>query len=168
MDIDSCYRVGYVTKRHGLKGEVKIHLETNLPHEKLESIFLEQNQRLIPFFIQGISTHADTGIFKLEDIDTPEQADTILRCHAYLPKALWREDEHPAPAPKELIGFEVWLRSQLLGEIKDVNDFALNPLLIVNNGEREVLIPLNPQFVKEILPNERKVLVELPDGFLDI
>ncbi len=168
MDIDSCYRVGYVTKRHGLKGEVKIHLETGLPNEKLESIFLEQNQRLIPFFIEGLSIHADTGIFKFEDIDTPEQADTILRCYAYLPKSLWKEDEHPAPGPEELIGFEVWFRDQLIGAVKDINDFALNPLIIVQNGEREVLIPFSAQFVKEIRIKEGKVLVDLPDGFLDI
>ncbi|MEQ8301959.1 MAG: ribosome maturation factor RimM [Cyclobacteriaceae bacterium] len=168
MDIDSCYRVGYVTKRHGLKGEVKIHLETSLPNEKLESIFLEQNQRLIPFFIEGISTHADTGIFKLEDIDTPEQADSILRCHAYLPKSLFKEEESPGPAMTDLIGFEVWFHNQLIGEVTEINDFALNPLLIVKNGEKEVLIPFGAQFVKEIRDTEKKVLVDLPDGFLDI
>ena len=50
MDLSSSYKVGYVLKPHGLKGEVTISLEADAPDfSEVESIFLEKDNRLVPY-----------------------------------------------------------------------------------------------------------------------
>lgn len=167
MDIDSCYQIGYVIKRHGLKGDVKIHLESPLP-KNMESIFVEIDNRLIPFFIHDISILNDLAIVKFEDVDTPEQADNLVRCAVYIPVSYKPKSKPNELVIKDLIGFSVHFKKKNLGIIRDVNQHALNPLLVVNDNETEILIPISDYFIKGIDYKLKKVKVELPDGFTEI
>ncbi|MEQ8362532.1 MAG: ribosome maturation factor RimM [Cyclobacteriaceae bacterium] len=165
MNIDSCYQIGYVIKRHGLKGDVKILIESRLP-KKLESIFVQIDNRLIPFFIEQISVLKDIAVVKLEDVNTPEQADRLCKCAVYLPSS--SKPKSDKLETNDLIGFSVYADSENLGTITSINNHTLNPLLVVTLEERETLIPISDYFIKEIDQSDRKVKVELPDGFMDI
>ncbi|MEP2670605.1 MAG: ribosome maturation factor RimM [Cyclobacteriaceae bacterium] len=165
MDIDSCYQIGYVIKKHGLKGDVKILIESPLP-KKLESIFVQIDNRLIPFFIEQISVLNDVAIVKLEDVNTPEQADSLCKCGVYLPNSLKPKSDKFETS--DLIGFSVYANSENLGTITAINNHTLNPLLVVTLQEKETLIPISDYFIKEIDQADKMVKVELPDGFMDI
>ena len=166
MDIDSCFQAGYVIKRHGLKGAVKVHLDFPLP-SSLESVFVKMDNQLVPFFIQAISVHADKAILKLEDINTPEEADQIVKSPLYLPDSL-----RPKPASndfgKVLVGFTIMCGKENLGTVESLTNHALNPLLVVITNGKEVLIPATEHFIKKVNYKTRKIHVELPDGFLEI
>ena len=157
MDIDSCYQIGYVIKRHGLKGDVKILIESALP-KKLESIFVQIDNRLVPFFIEQISVLKDIAIVKLEDVNNPEQADQLCKCGVYLPNS--SKPKSDKLETNDLIGFSVYADSENLGTVTSINNHTLNPLLVV--------IPISDYFIKEIDQSDKKVKVELPDGFMDI
>ncbi len=165
MEIDSCYQIGYVIKRHGLKGDVRVLLESELP-KKLESIFVQINNRLIPFFIEHISILNDQAIIKFEDVNSPEQADQLIRNAVYLPKSLKKKSNKLET--NDLIGFSVFADSEKLGTITSINNHALNPLLVVAYEDRELLIPISDYFIKKIDPKLKKVKVELPEGFMEI
>ncbi|GAB1444890.1 MAG: 16S rRNA processing protein RimM [Cyclobacteriaceae bacterium] len=165
MDIDSCYQVGYVIKRHGFKGDVKILLESSLP-KNLESIFVEIDNRLIPFFIEEISGLNDIAIVKLEDVNNSEQADRLSKCRLYLPNS--SKSKSDKLETNNLIGFTVCTDSEELGTITAINNHALNPLLVVSLQGKEFLIPISDYFIKEIDASEKRVKVALPEGFLDI
>ena len=76
MDFDSCFQLGYVIKAHGLKGEVSVLLETDQPqaYQKLESVFVEQQQRLIPFSINHLRIQGDKAVIKLDGINHVDSA----------------------------------------------------------------------------------------------
>jgi len=167
MDIDSCYRIGYVIKRHGLKGDVKIHLESPLP-KKMESIFVKIDNRLIPFFIEQISVHQAQAIIKLEDVNNPEQADRLAKRSVFLPNSDKPKSNSNDLDTSTLLGFSVHFNSQKLGKIKAINNHALNPLLVVEGSEREILIPISDYFIKSIDQKSKKIKVDLPDGFIEI
>ena len=167
MDIDSCYQVGYVIKRHGLKGDVKVHLDEPLP-KKLESIFVEIDNRLIPFFIEQVSVMQDQAIFKFEDVSTPEQADKLAKHSIYLPLKSKNKAQSKSLNINDLVGYEVHFQGSSIGQVKWVNDHALNPLLVIPSKEKEILIPINDYFIKKIDNNKRIVNVDLPEGFLEI
>ena len=167
MDIDSCYQVGYVIKRHGLKGDVKIHLDSPLP-ENLESIFVEIDNRLIPFFIQEVSILHDVAIIKFEDVDGPDQANKLVQSAIYLPLKYKPKSESNNLNITDLIGFSVYFKKKNLGVISGINQHTLNPLLVVNHNETEMLIPISDYFIKDIDHKLKKVKVELPDGFTEI
>ncbi|HEY5692058.1 MAG TPA: ribosome maturation factor RimM [Cyclobacteriaceae bacterium] len=167
MDIDSCYQVGYVIKKHGLKGDIKVILSSPLP-KKLESIFVEIDNRLVPFFIEHISILHDQAILKLEDIDSPDKADHLAQNRVFLPLSARPKSQSKSPNSSELIGFSVYFDTNKLGVVSDINKHALNPLLVVKGEKSEVLIPINDYFIKKVDLKAKKVTVELPDGFLEI
>jgi 16S rRNA processing protein RimM len=57
MRKEDCYLLGKITRRHGLAGNVILKLDTDQPelYNKLESIFVEINGLLVPFFIEKSS-----------------------------------------------------------------------------------------------------------------
>ena len=167
MDIESCYQIGYVIKRHGLKGDIKIHLDEPLP-KKLESIFVEIDNRLIPFFIEHISILKDQAIVKFEDISSADQADKLTKSRIFLPLALRKKTSPGTLEYKDLVGFSVYFDTDKLGTVSSINDHALNPLLVIPGRDKEILIPISDYFVKEIDEKKKVIHVELPDGFLDI
>jgi 16S rRNA processing protein RimM len=156
-----------VIKKHGLKGDVKIILSSPLP-KKLESIFVEIDNRLVPFFIESISILHDQAILKFEDIDSPEKADQLTQNRVFLPLSIRPKSQSKRPNSSELIGFSVYFNSHRLGIVSDINQHTLNPLLVVKNEESELLIPINDYFIKKVDRKLKKVMVELPDGFLEI
>lgn len=164
--MDSCFQAGYVIKRHGLKGEVKIRLDFPLP-QSLESIFVKIDNRLIPFFIKSVSVLGDVAIVKLDDVNTPEEADQLVKSAVYLPLSL-----RPKPVRNDfgrvLLGFEVLCGKETLGLVESMNDHALNPLLVVAHKGKDILIPASEYFIKKVNYKTRKIHVELPDGFLEI
>src|SRR5258708_37544682 len=89
MDINSCYKVGYIAKMHGLKGEVTIVLESGAPPLQIsQSLLLEIRNNLVPYFINSISDRGDRAFVKFEDVDNPEDAAKLKGCSLYLPKNL--------------------------------------------------------------------------------
>ncbi|WPC11379.1 hypothetical protein LEQ05_03310 [Riemerella anatipestifer] len=54
MRKEDCYFLGKITRKHGLSGNVILKLDTDQPefYNKLESIFVEINGLLVPFFIE--------------------------------------------------------------------------------------------------------------------
>lgn len=171
MNIDSCYKIGYVMKPHGLKGEVTISLDPEAPEdfEAVETIFVEVKERLLPYFIEGISLRGAKAFLKLEDVNTPEQAQQICKSAIYLPKASRPRSGRGEFYDDEVIGFDV--SDTVLGELGKIREIVLagpNKLLSVDHGGREVLVPLNSPFIDSINKSRRKITVTLPDGFLDI
>lgn len=52
MTIDECYYLGYIVKAQGLKGTFRVKLDVSDPEEykELESVFVEIDKLLVPFF----------------------------------------------------------------------------------------------------------------------
>ena len=52
-----CFNLGYVAKAYSYKGEVILILDSDNPkhYHKMESVFVEINNTLVPFFISSSS-----------------------------------------------------------------------------------------------------------------
>ena len=88
MKIDDCYQLGYITKTHGTKGEVTAFFDVDFPedYEDLESVFLLQGGKLVPFFIEGISMQQKGKfIIAFEDVTTIAEAEKLKGVELYLP-----------------------------------------------------------------------------------
>jgi len=171
MNIRDYYKVGYIMRSHGLKGEVTISLDLEAPAdwENLKSIFVEKKSQLVPYFIEGISVRNDKAFIKLEDVNTAEHAALLKGGSLYLPK-----DSRPKLAKgefysEEVIGFEVFDDAHgPLGFVEDVEQAGPNRFLILSYIQKEVMIPVSGPFIKSINRTKKTVHVSLPEGFLDI
>src|SRR5688500_2687620 len=109
MNIDTCYKIGFIMKPHGLKGQVTIALDPEAPDDfsSIDTVFVHVRERLLPFFIEGISLKGNKAFLKLEEINTPEDAQHISKSALYLPKTARPKSGRGAFYDDEVIGFEV-------------------------------------------------------------
>jgi len=171
MELESCFKIGWILKPHGLKGEVTILLEDDAPLDfsSIQSVFIEQNKRLVPYFIESVSAHVKKAFIKFEDVSSIEDAQKISKHEIYLPKALRAPSVRGDFYNDEVIDFEVHDEDNgLLGKIREVIQVGPNRLLAIDWNGKEVLIPVNGPFITSINKGKKRVSVSLPEGFLEI
>lgn len=171
MDISECYKIGYIAKPHGLKGEVTIALDPQIPNDvsTLDAVFIQENDSLVPYFITDISVQANKAYVKLEDINSLEAAQDLAKKSLYLPKTARPKPEPGGFYEDEILGFHV--TDEALGDlgvIADVMTAGPNRLLVMDYEGKEVLIPINSPFITNVDKSKNKITVNLPEGFLDI
>ena len=98
-------------KKYSFKGEVLLKLDTDQPqlYVNLESLFINFNNRLIPYFIKASRLHkSDLLRLKLEDISTEPSADELIRKEVFLPLSMLPKLEGKTFYYHEVFGFEIW------------------------------------------------------------
>jgi 16S rRNA processing protein RimM len=171
MNIQDCFKIGYIQKPHALKGEVTVLLEPDLPFDfgEIPSLFLDLNNNLVPHSIEAVSINGTRAIVKFEDIDSHAAANAICKRHIYVPKSTRPRSGRGQFYDDEVIGFEVEDEAHgILGNVATVVHAGLNRLLSVEGGGREILIPLNSPFITSINKAEKRISVSLPDGYLEM
>jgi 16S rRNA processing protein RimM len=172
MRKEDCFYLGKIAKKFSFKGEVLIYLDTDEPelYEDMESIFVEFNKNLVPFFIENSSLHKNDFLrVKFEDVDTEADADEIMNCEVYLPITMLPKLEGNKFYFHEVIGFEIEdQRLGIFGKIVSINDTSAQPLFEVINGNVEILVPMIDQFLVKIDRENKKVIMDLPEGLVEM
>ena len=154
MRKEDCFYLGKIAKKFSFKGEVLAYLDTDEPelYENLESVFVECNKHLVPFFIESSSLHKNDFLrIWFEDVTTEEEADAIVGNAIYLPLKLLPKLTGNKFYFHEVIGFEIEdQRLGVFGKIVAVNDSSAQTLFEVLNGVVEILIPVIDHFLVKI------------------
>ena len=172
MRKDECFYLGKIAKKFSFKGEVLAYLDTDEPelYENLESVFVECNKHLVPFFIETSSLHKNDFLrVRFEDVTTEEEAEALLGNDLYLPLSMLPKLSGNKFYFHEVIGFEVEdQRLGVVGKIQSVNDSTAQPLFEVLNGAIEILIPMIDHFLVKIDRENKKVVMNLPEGLIEM
>jgi 16S rRNA processing protein RimM len=169
MTFENCFKLGYISKTHGLKGEVTAVIEVENILEDATSLFLDLRGTLVPYFIEKISGTAGKPFIKFEGIQSLEQASSLKGCSIYMLKSARAKLKRGEFYDDEIIGFEVKDKNLgLLGEVKEIQSQGVNKLLSIIQKGKEMLIPIQGPFITSINKSKKIILVELPEGFLDI
>jgi len=171
MKKEDCFNLGIITKTFGKNGEVIFFLDVDYPesYNDLEMVFIEINQKLIPFFIETIKIKGNYATVKLEDISNPEKAQKFLKLNLFLPI-----DSLPdLPDEKfyfhEIIGFSVEDENHgNIGIINDILELPEQSLLQILFKEKEILIPIVDEIVKSVDSDNKKVYINAPQGLIDL
>ena len=168
MEIQACYKIGYIAKNHGLKGEVTAILNEDLD-KAIDIVFLEVDHSLVPYFIKQLSGTSTRAVIAFEDVTTVDKASALKGCSIYLPKTSRPKLKRGDFYDDELTGFSVEDKNLgALGKVSEIVDSGSNKLLSVVSNSKQVLIPVNGPFILSIRKTEKKITVELPEGFLDL
>lgn len=173
MHVDDCYQLGYIVKPHGLKGEVQIYIESDEPqaYQNLESVFVQQGQQLVPFFIESISMRSEKAIVAFEDIHRVEEAAPLKGLKLFLPLDFLPELEDDKYYLHELEGFEVFDASndQSIGVIKGLIEMGPQLTLMVEHvSGKEVLVPFSEELQVSLNKDKKIMSVTVADGLLDL
>lgn len=172
MNKEQCFQLGYVSKVHGLRGEIVVVLDVDFPedYEDLEHIFLGRNGRLVPYFLEHFVLQAgNKALAKIEELDRIEQVEVLVGSEVYLPLSELPELEEDQYYFHELIGFEVEDEVHgSLGQVQTIYDLDTQDLIGVIHQEKEVLIPIQDGIIIKVDKAAKKVFCRLPEGLLDI
>ena len=172
MRKEDCFYLGKIVKKHSFKGEVIIKLDTDEPelYRNMESVFVDLGGNLVPFFIEKSSLSKGTQLrIKFEDVNTEEDAESILRAGLYLPLDLLPKLEGTQFYYHEIIGFTVIDSSfGIVGKVINVNDSAAQPLFEIERGDIEIFIPLIDDFIKKVDREKKEIHVETPEGLIGL
>jgi 16S rRNA processing protein RimM len=169
MEKEKCFKIGYVAKAHGLKGEVTIIVTEPVELGSVESVFIEIKNTLVPYFVKQLSDRGDKAFIKFEEINTLEQANALKGGSIYLPKGTRPKLKRGEFYDDEILGFVVEDETiGILGNITEVSANGPNRLLVINYLGKEALIPINSPFIKSVNKTKKLIKVELPEGFLEI
>ncbi len=172
MRKEDCFYLGKIAKKFSFKGDILIYLDTDEPelYDNLESVFVECNKHLVPFFIENCSLHKNDFLrVHFEDVNSEEDADAILGNGIYLPLKMLPKLSGNKFYFHEVIGFEIEdQRLGVFGIIQAVNDTSAQPLFEVLNGNVELLIPMIDHFLVKIDRLNKKVIMNLPEGLVEM
>ena len=172
MQKEDCFYLGKVVKKYSFKGELLVKLDTDNPsiYTRMESVFIDKNKSLIPFFIERSSLHKSTLLrVKFEDIDSEEDADKLLKSELYLPLEFLPQLTGNKFYYHEIVGFEAEdLSFGLVGIVKGVNDTTNQAILEIDRNGSEILIPLIDDFIKSVDREQKKIILAVPEGLIDI
>lgn len=137
---------------------------------ELDSVFLEINNKLIPFFVSSYKIQANkTGYFYFEDVDTIEKAEKLVRKKVYLPNEKMPEREEGEFFYTDLKGYIAHDENYgELGEIIAVHEYPQQFIAVVPYKFTEIMFPLNDDIIQEIDEEAGIVKVLLPEGLIEI
>ena len=172
MQKKDCFYLGKIVKKYSFKGEVLVKLDTDQPdiYNNLDAVFIELKNNLIPFFIERSQLHKSQLLrIKFEDVITEEDADAILKSELYLPLELLPKLDGNKFYFHEVIGFTVKdVNFGNVGIIKGINDTTSQALFEIDRDGVEILIPLNDEFLNEVNRENKTIVVETPEGLIDL
>lgn len=172
MTKEECFYLGRIVSKFSFKGEVLIKLDTDEPETylEMESVFVEYDNNLVPFFIVRSSLQKSNLLrVKFEEVDTEEDAEDLMKCDIYLPLNLLPELSEDQFYFHEIIGFTV--EDELygtVGTLTGVNDTTTQALFEIEKEGKQVLIPMNDQFLLKVDKKNKTIFVKTPEGLIDL
>jgi 16S rRNA processing protein RimM len=165
------FKIGKLVSTFGLKGELilKHNLGKKTALKGLQAIFVEERKEsFIPWFIESARAKTEDEIYlKLVDVNVREAAVKLTQKEVWLPEAEFKKFSAKS-SPINLLGYDVVEDGKVLGKILEVIEQPHQLLCRIEIDKKEVLIPLNEDTIKKIDKKGSRVIVELPEGLLEI
>ena len=149
---------GEIVTTHGVRGEVKVLSWLDSPEMLCEFDRCRIEGR--EYSMDAVRVQKTCNLVKLRGVDTMEGAQKLRG----KTMELYREDiSDELIFASELVDVEVYADGACIGKIKEVLDYPGNSVYVVQ-GDREVLIPDRPEFVRSIDPAAGRMVVHLIEG----
>jgi len=159
--------IGVIVKPHGLKGECVIKLEQTdfKTTQGFKSVYLEQFGSKVPYKMENVDLlKIDRIKMKLKGIESSEAAEPLRGIRVFQETQLLPEID-----TVDFVGFMVIdADGEDVGEVIEIVENPAQDILIVQVGEKEVMIPLTENLLLGIDQDEELIQMEIPDGLLDL
>ena len=172
MNKKDCYFLGKIIKKYSFKGEViaKLDADESDIYKELKTVFLDLNNNLVPYFITNVKLHkSDLLRLKFEDINNEVEANELIKKDMYLPLKLLPKLEGNCFYFHEVLGFEILDQNYgKIGVLKSINDQSSQAFFEIDNDGKEILIPVNDEFIKYVNRDSKTITVITPPGLIDL
>jgi 16S rRNA processing protein RimM len=164
--------IARAVKTHGLKGEVVAELLTDFPErfEELDQVVLvapdgqQQTRDIEKFRFQK-----DRVVLKLAGYDDVDAAKELVGYEFAVPEADRVQLEDDEFYDWELEGCTVKAGDESIGQVRSVLKTGGAEILVVSDANgNEKLVPLAAEIVVQIDPESKTIVIDPPEGLLDL
>lgn len=148
-------RVGRLVKAHGLKGALKLELYTDDPDRRFTpgAVFTLQVPTSSPWHgstltLAELRWYNGQPVGFFEGVADRTAAESLVKAILWIDQDAEEEPEEDAWYDFQLVGLRAQRDGEEVGRIVRVEHFPAQDLLVIDTGEREVLVP----FVSAIVP----------------
>lgn len=171
------FRIGVITKTHGIKGEVSVFPTTddNDRFNYLEKCYIIRGKEEKAVKVSGCKFFKNTVILKFDEINSIEEAEKYIKCELYVDREDAIEIDDGEYYLADMIGMEVVEEDgTVLGTLKDYLESPAHIIYVVelsdekkaSSGKTEIMIPDVDEFIKDIDITGSKMTVKLLKGML--
>ena len=167
---EDVYRIGQLTKPHGIKGEVAFSFTDDIFDRTDECDYLVclMDGIMVPFFMEEYHFKSDTvALVKFEGVDTAEQARRFTNIEVYYPTRYAEESDELSWS--YFVGFRIEDEHLgLLGEVEEIDETTINTLFVIRRPDgEELLIPAQEAFITDMDHKQRIIRMNLPEGMVE-
>jgi 16S rRNA processing protein RimM len=158
---------GKLHKTHGLWGDLKV--EVYPPNFKFpEKVYIKDDKgNFKELEVQAYSKKK--GLIKFKGYDDIDKAKKIKHRYFYVEKSQLPELNKDEFYTYELIDMDVYSGDKYIGKVINVDDRLATAYLLIKCSDDKVRhLPFINEFVKEIDKENKKIFVELPEGWLEL
>ena len=165
------FKIGKLVSAFGLKGELILHhnLGKKTSLKGLQAIFIEEKKSaFIPWFIESTRIKSNEEIYlKLQDVNTREAAIKLAQKEVWLTETDFKKFSAKS-SPINFLGYTIIEKEKELGTILEVIEQPHQLLCRIEIETKEVLIPLHEDTIIKIDQKKKQIIVDLPEGLLEI
>ncbi|OFZ32034.1 MAG: 16S rRNA processing protein RimM [Bdellovibrionales bacterium RIFCSPHIGHO2_01_FULL_40_29] len=168
-------KIGIISDAHGIRGEVYVIVFSGDVSwiEDLESLTLKKSNSASShvYSIKKMKPFKKGFIATLENISTRNQAEELKKMEVWVDDEIFISDDGEQPFLAELLDFSVEEASS--GKIGKVISFSSNgeqDLLVLDAvvNDQNIEIPFIKEFVIAVDYNQKKIIMQLPEGLIHI
>jgi 16S rRNA processing protein RimM len=164
--------VGRIGRPHGVRGEVTVEVRTDDPDLRFVpgAVLRTDPPERGSITIAGVHWHSGTLLLRLEGVDSREAAEAVRNTELVVPVAELPEIEDPdSYYDHQLVGLTARLSDDaVLGEVTAILHEAQDLLVVRRVEGGEVLIPFVAAIVPTVDLDGGFVVVDPPEGLLDL
>ncbi len=181
IDLSDYTTVGKFQKPHALLGELNAVADVEPDFfEKFPWIIVAVESIPTPFYVSGIRPKGHVALLlKMDGVNDVEEARNFVNKDIYVSRSDLRvyecdTDDDTADDDglyaDDLSGFDIYTPDGVvLGRIEDMdNSIPDNPMFIVCHDEEMFMVPVADEYIVTLAPEQRRIVMLLPDGLLDI
>jgi 16S rRNA processing protein RimM len=164
--------VGRIARAHGNRGQVIVDPATDFPDERFKAgsvLHIRRGDATEAVTVESVRLHRGRPIIGLAGIDTMDAAEAL----AGVELRIAADALQPLPAGSyyhhDLVGCSVETsRGETVGRVRAVEGDAGGSRLVVEGASGDVLIPIAEGICIAIDVAARTIVVEPPEGLLDL
>ena len=165
------FKIGKFVSTFGLQGELvlKHNLGKKTSLKGLQALFIEEKKdSFIPWFIESAKIKSEEEIYiKLEGVSVKEQANKLTQKQVWLPEPDFKKFSSKS-SPINFLNYEVVEDDKVLGKIVEVIEQPHQILCRIDLNGKEAFIPLHEETILKVDKRKQQIIVELPEGLLEI
>lgn len=172
FSFDQHTAIGEIIKTNGYKGHLLVNAYEDLEHtwSNLKKCLIQVNGIWAPFFIETMASRGEFIEIKFEEIPSDQEAQELIRHEICIhPEEIHPDDLQHTTQEESWIGYLIKDESgNNIGMVDQVEELPTQELAVLRVADKEIRIPIVEDFILDIDLENKVIVMNLPDGLLDL